>query len=248
MNKNFDTTKVLHGEIRNLSLIDTTIETFISQSDQAKMASTGAVAAALGLGGQAAGMVAMSMEEMREPVVKAIFDVDGQRVEALLWNFPYYEGTKVQVVVDGLTDNGAHMGFAVVAPAEGTGVFYPHVSAGRVAHRWNVLKWSVIAGGGASIFGFLVGAFLFFFAGGARGWGLIHSVLYLALSCLIFFLISLVIGFRMGRRFGVFVSMAERIFSALGWKDVQRINLREITKKKRKPTDPPALGDTFFRY
>ncbi|ENZ95654.1 hypothetical protein O1K_08687 [Xanthomonas fragariae LMG 25863] len=238
----------MRGKLRNLVLEDTTIETFISQSDQAGMASAGVMAAALGLSGQAAGMVAMSMEEIREPVVKATFTVDDQPVEALLWNFPYYEGTQVDVVVDGVTESGANIGFAVISPEEGTGVFYPHVSAGRKAHRWNVLKWSIIGGGGAFIFGFLVGAFLFFFAGGARGEFLIKSVLYLVLGCLIFFLISLVIGFRMGRRFGVFVSMAERIFTALGWNRVEHIDLRKITKEKRKPTDPPALGDTFFRY
>jgi len=42
--------------------------------------------------------------------------------------------------------------------------------------------------------------------------------------------------------------MAEKIFLALGWKDIERIDLRKVTKQKRKPTDPPALGDTFFRY
>nr|WP_154298252.1 hypothetical protein [Xanthomonas oryzae] len=87
-----------------------------------------------------------------------------------------------------------------------------------------------------------------FFAGNVRGEQLAHFLIYSSVAVCILFLITLVIGYRMGRRFDVFVSMAERIFSALGWKDVQRINLREITKKKRKPTDPPALGDTFFRY
>ncbi|PPU92215.1 hypothetical protein XpopCFBP1817_12540 [Xanthomonas populi] len=55
-------------------------------------------------------------------------------------------------------------------------------------------------------------------------------------------------GYRIGTKFNTFVNMAERIFWALGWKDVQHIDLRKITKRKRKPSDPPALGDTFFRY
>ncbi|AUI90893.1 hypothetical protein BVV10_13080 [Xanthomonas oryzae pv. oryzae] len=240
--------KVLGGKLHNLALEDTTIETFVNQSDQAGMASTGVLAAALGLSGQAAGMVAMSLDEMRELVVKASFDVAGERVEALLWNFPYYEGTEVQVVVDGLTASGAHMGFAVVAPTEGTGVFYPHVSAGRIAHRKRVIKWSAIAGGVISSFTYFLILITAFFAGNVRGQELSNLMSITALGAGAFFLITLIIGYRLGRRFDVFISMAEKIFLALGWKDIERIDLRKVTKQKRKPTDPPALGDTFFRY
>ncbi|AKO19114.1 putative type VI secretion system effector [Xanthomonas oryzae] len=248
MNDQLSTVKVLRGKISKLVLEDTTIETFISHSDRERMASAGVMAAAFGLSGQAAGMVAMSMEEVREPVVKASFDLDDQHVEALLWNFPYSEGTNVQVVVDGVTDSGAHMGFAVLAPEEGTGVFYPHVSAGRAAHRFNVLKWSVIGGGGVTLFGACVGLLLFFFAGGARGEFFLQLLSVTFMGGGLFFLVSLIIGYRIGAKFNIFVNMAERIFSALGWKDVQHIDLRKITKRKRKPSDPPALGDTFFRY
>ncbi|UXW14504.1 hypothetical protein IXO221_009165 [Xanthomonas oryzae pv. oryzae] len=56
------------------------------------------------------------------------------------------------------------------------------------------------------------------------------------------------LGYRIGRRFSSFIEMAEPIFISLGWTDVKNINLREITKLKRKPTDPPAMGDSYFRY
>ncbi|RBC29120.1 hypothetical protein BRM89_23705, partial [Xanthomonas oryzae pv. oryzae] len=34
----------------------------------------------------------------------------------------------------------------------------------------------------------------------------------------------------------------------LEWENVKNINLRKITKEKKKPTDPPAMGDSYFRY
>ncbi|AJQ83522.1 hypothetical protein AZ54_13670 [Xanthomonas oryzae pv. oryzae PXO86] len=42
--------------------------------------------------------------------------------------------------------------------------------------------------------------------------------------------------------------MAEPIFTLLGWNDVRNVDLRKITKAKKKPTDPPAMGDSYFRY
>ncbi|WYL73276.1 putative type VI secretion system effector [Xanthomonas oryzae pv. oryzicola] len=56
------------------------------------------------------------------------------------------------------------------------------------------------------------------------------------------------ISYNIGRRFNLFIDMAEPIFTLLGWKDVKNINLRKITKEKKKPTDPPAMGDSYFRY
>ncbi|WP_241243217.1 hypothetical protein [Xanthomonas oryzae] len=54
--------------------------------------------------------------------------------------------------------------------------------------------------------------------------------------------------YNIGSRFTPFIEMAEPIFTLLGWKDVKNINLRKITKEKKKPTDPPAMGDSYFRY
>ncbi|RBC38452.1 hypothetical protein BRN40_21175 [Xanthomonas oryzae pv. oryzae] len=65
-----------------------------------------------------------------------------------------------------------------------------------------------------------------------------------SLGTALFFLI----GLNIGRRFKPFIEMAEPIFTLLGWKDVKNINLRKITKEKKKPTDPPAMGDSYFRY
>ncbi|WP_428949480.1 hypothetical protein ACQR52_12040 [Xanthomonas oryzae pv. oryzicola] len=62
------------------------------------------------------------------------------------------------------------------------------------------------------------------------------------------FAIFLWVGYSIGKRFLPFIEMAEPIFKLLGWKDIGNINLRKITKEKKKPTDPPAMGDSYFRY
>nr|WP_309303073.1 putative type VI secretion system effector [Xanthomonas oryzae] len=132
------------------------VQRFLSASDQGGMAATGAVAAALGLSGAAAGMVAMSMEEMKEPVSKVSFDVGGRHVEALLWNWPFKEGDEVQVVAEP-TKGGVYIGFAVLDPKEKIIVLYPHVSAGGRAHWKNVFKISSMV---TSVIIFLMLAFM----------------------------------------------------------------------------------------
>ncbi|QBG90062.1 hypothetical protein EYC54_06425 [Xanthomonas oryzae] len=68
------------------------------------------------------------------------------------------------------------------------------------------------------------------------------------LAVLIALVASAWISYRIGRRFMPFVDMAEPIFALLGWNDVKNVDLRKITKAKKKPTDPPAMGDSYFRY
>ncbi|WP_434031761.1 putative type VI secretion system effector [[Pseudomonas] boreopolis] len=110
------------------------------------MAATGALAAAMGLSGMAAGMAAMSVEEMSEPVTKASFDLDGKHVDALLWNWPFKEGDEIQVVAEP-TNDGRYTGFAVLDPKERIIVLYPHVSAGSKVHWKSVSKISLLSGG-----------------------------------------------------------------------------------------------------
>jgi hypothetical protein len=38
------------------------------------------------------------------------------------------------------------------------------------------------------------------------------------------------------------------IFKALEWADVKNIDLRALEKGAKRSEDPPALGDSYFRY
>lgn len=240
-------TQVLSGTLRNVKVTNTTAEIFFSAGDREGMAATGVAAAALGLSGAAAGMAAMSMEEMSEPVCQVSFDLDDKHVEALLWNWPFKEGNEVQVVVEpSLT--GGYTGFAVLDARERIIVLYPHVSAGSWAHWKNVALVSSMVSIALIVFAYIVMMAIMYIPGGVRGEEFYDSVKFLLIISPLPFLLFFIIGCRMGRRFTVFVKMAEPIFIALGWNDVKNISLRKTTKAKRKATDPPAMGDSYFRY
>ncbi|AXQ08857.1 putative type VI secretion system effector [Xanthomonas oryzae] len=235
---------IITGTLSNVKLENTTAEIFFSASDQGGMAATGAVAAALGLSGAAAGMVAMSMEEMKEPVSKVSFDVGGRHVEALLWNWPFKEGDEVQVVAEP-TKGGGYIGFAVLDPKEKIIVLYPHVSAGGRAHWKNVFKISSMV---TSVIIFLMLAFMVVAYTFSKEMKFEAVYIVGGGASLIMLAIATWVSYRIGNRFTPFIEMAEPIFTLLGWKDVKNINLRKITKGKMKPTDPPAMGDNYFRY
>ncbi|MEE5091858.1 putative type VI secretion system effector [Xanthomonas euvesicatoria] len=235
--------QVLTGTLSNVKVTNTVSDVFFRAGDREGMAATGVAAAALGESGLAAGMTAMSTEEMSDQVCLVSFDLDGKHVEGMLWNWPFKDGDEVRAVVEP-AENGSYTCFAVVDPKEQIIVLYPHVSAGARAHWRNVIKLSFLAG--------VVPAFVFtcvlVFIGEMIGVSLIKEPIFLlagfsGCTAIVFF-----IGIRMGYRFTPFIEMAEPIFTLLGWKDVKNINLRKTTKAKKKPTDPPAMGDSYFRY
>lgn len=57
-----------------------------------------------------------------------------------------------------------------------------------------------------------------------------------------------IIGFNVARKYLPFVHIAEGVFTALGWRDVKRVNLRKQTLKTIHPDDPSALGVFYSRY
>ncbi|AJQ86232.1 putative type VI secretion system effector [Xanthomonas oryzae] len=234
---------VIAGKLTNVKLKNTTAEIFFSKFDSDEMAATGVVAAALGLSGAAAGMASMSMDEMKEPVCQVSFDIESKHVEAVLWNWPFKEGDEVQAVVEQLSADSYNC-FAVLDPKERIIVLYPHVSAGKKAHWMRVIKLSGLAGGGASFVVWSIMAII----GSVVGVSLIDRPIFLLTSFFLSASLVFLIGLNIGRRFNPFIEIAEPIFTVLGWKDVNSIDLRKITKAKKKPTDPPAMGDSYFRY
>lgn len=237
---------VLRGKISDVVVKNTTAEIFFSAGDREGMAATGALAAATGLSGAAAGMVAMSMDEMSEPVSKISFEIDGKKVEALLAAWPFNEGDVLDVVAEESIP-GAYTGFSVSDPVNRIIALYPHVSAGSVAHWIKVVKYSALFSVAfvSVVCSIMVGlAYLAGLRGEAMSNVLVSMPVIWGLSVSIFF----IIGCRMGRRFAPFTRMAEIIFSSLELKGVKRLDLRRITKSSRRPGDSPALGDSYFRF
>ncbi len=131
------------GKIVGLKVQHCVKNVFWREGDREGMAATGALAAALGLSGPAAGMAMMSVEEMEEPVTKVEFRLGEMDVEGLLWNWPFNEGDVVRVV-GARNDEGRFFAISVLDEDRRIIVSYPHVSAGTLAHWISVLKYSLV--------------------------------------------------------------------------------------------------------
>lgn len=209
---------------------------FWREGDCVGMSATGALSAALGHSGVAAGMAMMSSEEMEEPVARVEFLLDEMPVEGLLWNWPFSEGDFVRVV--GKRDSeGKFFALSVLDESKRLIVSYPHVSAGSWAHWISVVKYSLM---------FAVPYWAVFL-------GILYVVTSLSVEILVYayfagVAFSLVVGCRIGRRFTRYAKTADSIFSALGWNRGAAIDLRKRTRAARQKGDHVALGDTYFRY
>ena len=245
MTEKLATPVVLRGVVRSLEVIETTVDAFQSEMLRTKTGAAGAVAAAAGLSGIAAGMVAMSMDEMREGAFGVSFEVDGKLVRGVLWNCFFQEGDEVEVVAEDMGDHWS--AFAVARPSDRTIALFPHVVSGTIAHFktsffiW--LKFSLVLILSTLIF---ASGVVFFFGEEVSSWITLSTVLVGGgvMASLMF----AIIGFNISRKYLPFVRIAESVFTALGWQDVKRINLRKHTMKTIRPDDPPALGPFFFRY
>ncbi|WP_152985260.1 putative type VI secretion system effector [Stenotrophomonas beteli] len=229
------------GIISNLRVRHVVQNVFWRGGDREKMAATGAVAAALGLSGPAAGMAMMSNEETKEPATRVEFRFGEMLVKGLFWNWPFKEGDSVRVV--GRRDKaGNFIALSVLDEQKRLIVSYPYVSSGSWAHWIAVARYSLALS--VPLYMIYIG---FFLINALTGDGLAPLEM-VADAYLICVLVCLYLGFRTGRHFTRFAKMADAIFETLGWPNAKRINLRRITKQKRQPGDHPALGDTYFRY
>ncbi len=246
MKEKQNTTVVLRGTLRNLEVQETTIDAFQGDELRAKTGATGVLAAAAGLSGIAAGMVVMSMDEMREGAFGVGFEIDGKPVKGVLWNCPFEEGDDVEVVAE-RADNHWNA-FAVARPKDRIISLFPHVVSGEIAHyKTSISVWIRIAlacflivlvlGGAAGwLSGFDADDWSYFLLVAVLGGGGLASGIFA------------IIGFNVARKYLPFVRIAEGVFTTLGWQDVKRINLRKQTLKTIRADDPPALGVFYFRY
>ncbi|MGA6179497.1 putative type VI secretion system effector [Stenotrophomonas sp. NPDC077421] len=235
--------EVIHGKASNATVEGVLVNTLGRTGDREGMAATGIIAAAMGLSGAAAYMAASSVEDMEEPVAKVSVELSGQPVEGLLWRWPFKEGDQL-TAIGNRVPGGGFVALAVMNEAERIIALYPHVSAGSHAHWWRVLRYSLAIG----IPGIVLTLALVCIGLASTGENVLNELPMLLLISLPSIGICLGIGYSLGRRFTPYTRMAEAVFTAIGWSDVKWVNLRADVKKPRKPGDPPALGDSYFRY
>lgn len=231
------------GVVRDLRVEVTTVDAFQQDLLQGRTALAGTLAAAVGLSGIAAGMVAMSMHEMREKAFSLTFQLGDNTVRAVLWGCPFQDGDEVEIVAE--RDGDYLRAFAVLRPKDRVVALFPHVVSGRSAHNkstFKVLLWVYLA---IAVFASISMTFFWFLGGGGDVGFFLACVGAVILAAIAMFSI---IGWSVSRKYLPFVMMAENIFSVLGWSDVGRINLREQTMRRILVGDPPELGPFYFKY
>jgi len=231
------------GIVSDLRVRHVVENVFWREGDRSSIAATGAVAAALGLSGPAAGMAMMSAEEMTEPVTRVEFRLGETQVEGLLWNWPFSEGDRVKIVGTRMED-GKFFALSVLDEDKRMIVSYPHVSSGSWAHWIGVMKYTLLFSFPSAALYVLV-TVLGSLDEMPWDWSSLKKMLYIFAGCIS---VSCFIGIRIGSRFTRYARMADSIFQSLGWANGKYINLRNITKLNRSVDDHPALGDTYFRY
>lgn len=231
------------GIISDLQVKHVVETVFWREGDRSRIAATGAIAAALGLSGPAAGMAMMSAEEMAEPVTRVEFQLGETQVEGLLWNWPFSEGDRVKIVGKRVAGE-KFFALSVLDENKRLIVSYPHVSSGSGAHWIGVLKYTLMFSlPSAAVFTIAVG--IGSIDETPLDWLFLEWLIYTFAGCVF---VSCIIGIRIGSRFTRYARMADAIFNSLGWVNGKYLNLRRITNLKKRAGDHPALGDTYFRY
>ncbi len=224
--------QVIHGKLTNYSKVRLSENFVISETDRDAMGGVAILASLAGMAGQAAS-TASSANDVGEEADRVKFTLDGKSVSGWLWFSPFNEGDEVSAVVE--QADGKYVVYAVLRPRDRLIALYPHCSRGNSAH-WRamfrgLLKW------GASILLLMLAIFAIWDAFTADSFDAWLTATRMSLSISLYvgaplvLLTAIIVGFKMMK----FVRLAEKIFSALGWSAVSRIDL--IARSKAAPLD-----------
>ncbi|WP_321785645.1 putative type VI secretion system effector [Burkholderia pyrrocinia] len=234
--------QLLQGRIGNLRKSRCSRDFLFGDADRTKMGATAIAAGLAGLGGVAVGLSGMAMDTTEEADLIE-FELDGKPVKAWVWWSVFTEGDEVEVVAERWGDTW--QAFGVRRLADKIVALHPHCSRGRFAHYRASFKWGGIFFASAMVVLYFISACFFIFKGGVPVENLFIALsLGTSVSALGYGFIT----YRVARKMMGFVRLAEGIFEGFGWKDVKNIDLPAITKKRKKPGEPGALGILYFRY
>ena len=210
-------------------------------TDQTGMGMVAVAAATLGQAGAASGLLVQS-SDLEEAAYRVSFTLDGKPASGWLWFAPFRNGDEVDVVARWQGDHYEVM--AMARPSDRTVALYPHLSRGRKAHWkavWKIWFWGMTIFGGGAAF---LGVFITSIINKEFEIDFLYVMSVVLLGGYIFFVLP---ALQIGSQRMKFVKVAERAFRALGWKDVENINLVKSSKPRRSD-DPPELGTFYFRY
>ncbi|MCP1117227.1 putative type VI secretion system effector [Robbsia andropogonis] len=235
-------TTIIKGVIENLQTRIESREAVFSADDKQALQGTALAAATVGLGAIAVGLSA-SDDFTSDDGEMMTFDLQGKHVEAWVWHSEFKDGDEVEVAAEQI--NGRWIGFAVRRLSDGMIAVYPHCERGSAAFYVYAGKFvGALYGSGFAVL-YVVGALINYFQD-HYDWKLINVGM-----AWVFFITTLMAGFitwRVARRFSKARRLADRIFSAYGWKKPSFINLPRESNRDRRAGDTLYMGISIFRY
>ncbi|WKB54999.1 putative type VI secretion system effector [Eleftheria terrae] len=177
------------------------------------------------------------------------FLLDGRAMSGWVWRSPFSDGDRVDVAAQWRGDH--YEVFGIARPRDRAIALYPFccrgsVSQMRAAWRWWALFGLAVTWGATAALCIAV-CLLSSLASPASGFA--ATVLWVGATgaSAISGLLAL-LAYSMALRWRPYARTAERVFTALGWRDPARVDLMSATLKKRTRADPAALGTHYFRY
>ncbi|MEX3958337.1 putative type VI secretion system effector [Trinickia sp. EG282A] len=235
-------TVLLCGRIANLQRSRRSHDFVLSQAQQWQVSVTGLGAAAMGMGAAGIGLINMAANSDEE-ADWVEFELDGKHIEGWLWMMPMRNGDKVEVVAQQAGEN-QYLAFAVRRESDDLLAVYPHATAGRKAHYKNMMRimlWTFCIVYPISIVAF-------YLAGNGFGGDPVGFFSDMTLYGAAGLIVLIAIFYRTGRKLMSFAHLAETIFRAYGWPDVEKIDLRKTSRENRRENKLPNYGNYYFRY
>lgn len=207
----------------------------------------GASAVSAGLAGMGGAGIAIATLDSSETADFVEFTMNGETIRGWFWRFPFQEGDNVELVAE--RDGDGWTAYGVRRDADSLVAVYPHCFEGRRSHYLSTFRfWGIVV---AAIFLFMMclDAVLALFKGTfsvqnqLAAYGIYAMYLLPGLLVVFGFL-----AWRGGRKTEAFALVAETIFRGFGWADPGGINLRAISKTKRRAGDGRDYGMRYFRY
>jgi len=233
----------ISGTISGLSKSWRNRDFILSQID----GDVGASAIAAGMAGMGGAGIAIATLDSSEIADYVEFTLNGETVRGWFWRFPFRDGDTVDLAAyrdgDGWTAYGGRR------DSDSLVAVYPHCFEGRRAHYRSTFRFWGIWVGGIFVFMMFMDAVLALFRGELsiqgqlEAYGIYAVYLLPALLAVFGFL-----AWRGGRKTEGFAQVAETVFKVFGWTDPGGINLRAISKQKRREGDGRDYAVRYFRY
>jgi len=233
----------LGGKIANLSRSRRKRDFVLSQIGGGVEAS----ALSAGLTGMGGAGIAIASIDSTETADFVEFSLNGELVRGWFWRFPFREGDDVELVAE--RGEGGWTAYGVRREADDLVAVYPHCFEGRRSHYVSTFRfWGIVVG---AIFLFMMcldPIFAMFRGTFSLEEQLSAYFFYVTQALPIVVLIFGFLAWRGARKTEGFTRVAEMIFKGFGWSNPTGINLRAISKTKRRQGDGKDYGLRYFRY